>query len=363
MIQTAYAGIIFLFILARSNLSTGRRIKVEINNPFDQLTQGQVIQGRPVQPTYGKIKVWFSAPSLDRVKRIGKSNDGSTVFYVYKIGSTVNRVDITVPNGEIGAGQTFNRSNWFQQNSGEGYYVIRQRLKTWNGSTYPSQYPASYRQIGLNNYFYETAQRYQVFDNADDAITSAEQILEAFNNATGDTGGTPSLPPPTSPPQPEAPPTLPPSLPPAPATPPTGEPLDPKPLNPDVGDNWGGGSTFGGFTQTAGATFIEQPVNYGGSTGTGMDFQEVAMFTLNSETIDTMKKRRIEDPFGAKSERREGEGEREGEREGEGEEQPPEYYYEQFRSSEGAREGGFQNYMTENHSGVDTSGYDFEAFP
>ena len=185
--QQAIAGAIGLFILARSNLSTRRRIKVEINNPFDQKTAGQVVNGRPVQPTYGKIKVWFSAPEAKRCKMIGLSNNKQVRFYVYKIGDSNTRVDITVPNGEVGAGQTFNRSNWFQGNSGEGYYVIRQRLRTWNGSAYPSSYPASYRAFGLKNYYYETAQRYQVYQNEEDAIESAEQILAAFNNETDDT--------------------------------------------------------------------------------------------------------------------------------------------------------------------------------
>jgi len=363
--EAVVAGFIALWVLGRSNLSTSRRIKVEINNPYDKLSEGQVgANGQIIQPTYGKIKVFFTAPDSKMCKSIGKTNDGHIRFYVYQIGDSNQRVNITVPAGEKGAGQIFNRANWFQSNSGEGYYVIRQRLKTWNGSPYPVNYPASYQQFGLKNYFYETAQRYQRYDDEEAAIQSAQQILAAYNNETDDTGGSPSLPPPIDPnPKPEAPPLdpkpTPPTFPDYP-TPPLDPNPNPQPLPPSGGyGGVGGGNTVGGggvitFTQTeVQDDFTENPVSYD-----GMDFESISTFRLvETDPLMPMKKKRYQ-----LSTATDEPSERRGEEEPP-EEQPPEYYYEQFRSSEGAREGGFADYMAQNHSGVDTSSYDFEQFP
>ena len=359
--EAVVAGFIALWVLGRSNLSTSRRIKVEINNPYDQKTAGGVgANGQIMQPTYGKIKVFFTAPESKMCKSIGKTDDGQIRFYVYKIADSNQRVNITVPAGEIGAGQKFNRANWFQSNSGEGYYVIRQRLKTWNGSPYPVNYPASYQQFGLKNYFYETAQRYQRYDDEEAAIQSAQQILEAYNNATGDTGGTPSLPPPIDPnPKPEAPPLEPKPTPPTFPDYPT-PPLDPNPNPRPLPPSGGYGDTVGDLdtipTLTATSMPVqdnpnfENPVSYD-----GMDFETVSTFRLiETEALVPMKKRRYETVNDQmfESERR-------------GEEKPPEEEkpHEEGRSMDSYKEEyygfageeasaeGFESWYAENYGG------------
>lgn len=355
MINSVAGGLVALWILARSNLSTRRRIKVEINNPFDPKTPGQVVGGIPIQPTYGKIKVFFLAPETKKCKRIGKSKDGHIEIYVFKVGDSNQRVDITVPSGEKGAGKVFNRSNWFQPNSGEGYYVIRRRLKTWNGSEYPSSYPGSYKAIGLNNYYYETAQRYNVYQNEDDAIASGEKILADYNQAVDDNNdpGDKPTPPPVAPDDPNNPPE------------PDPVPVDPGGLN---GGGFGGvGSGMGAFSAssppqssfgTEEITFTQTEIEY------DEDFARFSTFGYQDLMIDERKKRIDVGMISSRSSEERREESPPGEEESPpGEEMPPSYYYEQFRSSEGARAGGFQDYMTENHSDVDTSGYDFEAFP
>ena len=353
MFQSVAGGLVAIWILARSNLSTRRRIKVEINNPYDQKTAGFIQNGRPVQPTYGKIKVFFDAPDpVKKCKKIGRSDDGHIEIYVFKIGDSNQRVDITVPNGEVGAGKVFNRSNWFRPNSGDGYYVIRRKLKTWNGSEYPSNYPGSYQQFGLNNYFYETAQRYAVYQNEDDAIESGESILNDYNLAVADNGGGGGdTPPPVAPDDPNNPPE------------PDPVPVDPGGLGGGVGGGFGGIGAFSaqappqtsfGMNQ-AEAGFTEVQVDY------DQDFMRVSTFDFNEEMLIAPKKKKFDPGFGtARSERR---GEEERREEGGGEELSAEQYYEQFRSSEGARAGGFRDYMLENNPSVDTSSYDFEQFP
>ena len=339
--QQVIGGAIALFILARSNLSTSRRVKVEINNPYDQLTAGRVENGIPIQPTYGKMKVWFNAPNAKRCKTIGTSNNGQVRFHVFQIDATPARVNITVPAGNPGAGQVFNRANWIRQNSGEGYYVIRQRLKTWNGSTYPSSYPGSYRDLGLKNYYYETAQRYQVYDNEADAIASAENILSAFNNESDDTGDSPSLPPPVSP-EPERPPAPPldpnpsPELPPYPQPSPQPSPNpSPQPLPPMNDGGMSGGMGDITFTENRSSNYDN------------LDFVSISTFQLD-EGIVGEKKFRFDE---SSSSGRRGEEPRE-------ESRSEESYYEEYRSGEDAREGGFQEWMSNTYPEQDISEFE-----
>jgi hypothetical protein len=215
VIQSVGAGLIALFILSRSNLSSSRTLKMETKNPFDKLTDGYITpQGGIVQPTYGMIKVAFPLPEIKKCKYIGKTDDGIRSYYVYEIANSPDRVNVKVPAGNKGAGQEFNTRNLVRSNMGAGYYTIYKRNLGTNGKPLKASYPYDYRDIGLPNYFYESAQRYVVYSDKQTAIDAAQAIYDNWNDnitppSDPDDDDTPSLPP-TSPELP--PPTIPPSL-------------------------------------------------------------------------------------------------------------------------------------------------------
>jgi hypothetical protein len=236
VIQSVGAGLIALFILSRSNLSSSRTLKMDTKNPFDKKTDGYITpNGGIVQPTYGMINVAFPLPEIKKCKYIGKTDDGVRSYYVYYVAASPDRVDITVPSGSKGAGNVFNTRNLVRANLGEGYYTIVKKLKSNSGDPYPINYPSSYRDIGLPNYYYETAQRYVVYSDKQTAIDAAQAIFDNWNDNID------PEPSPDDPPTPELPPFPPNPL------PPTIPPINPS-LPPTLG---GGGVSFTEATQKA----------------------------------------------------------------------------------------------------------------
>ena len=227
--EIGIAAIIALWALSRSGMSARYVYPVEINNPADRLTAGYVdSSGRPVQPTYGKMRVGFTAPEAKFCASTGATKDGMRKYQVYYVAATEPRVVIKIPAGYKGAGTEYNISNWITQNMGEGYYVMIKGLKAGRGgyANYAANNPPdiaralSQRAIGISYVVYESAQRFIRHPYTEAGKQAAiQQMNDQFENYNRQFEPTDPMPPPTQPePEPSpplAPPLAPPMLPPS----------------------------------------------------------------------------------------------------------------------------------------------------
>lgn len=246
--EIGFAAVIALWALSRSGFSARYVYPVEIKNPADKLTQGYIDNGRPVQPTYGKMKVGFEAPKAEKCYSSRTSKDGMRRYEVWKIAEQPSRVIVKVPAGYKGAGTEYNISSWITPNMGEGYYVMIRGMKVgrggradysnWIGIKSSAEITAlTQKAIGVSWVVYETAQRYIRHPNTKEGKEAAKAQMDELI-AQYDSFYEPDDPTPEPKPEPE-PPTLPPTIPPSapPTTPPVdpNPPTDPQPLDPPTG--------------------------------------------------------------------------------------------------------------------------------
>lgn len=281
MIDLGLGAFVLLWLISRSGFSARYVYPVSIKNPADKLTQGYIDdQGKPVQPTYGKMKVGFDAPKAEKCYSSRVSKDGIRRYEVWLVDEQPSRVNITVPSGYKGAGNQYNIASWITPNLGQGYYVMINALKEGRGgrpsyantNMTPAEKTAfSQKAIGVSWRTYETGQRYIRHPYTPEGKASAKmQMNELINNWDSETAP-PSDP--TPPVQPELPPLDPPELPPdapelPPDLPPPSPPIDPIPpqLPPDF--NPPSQPTFPSFSKQS--VNIDQQVALNGSDGVSL---------------------------------------------------------------------------------------------